>query len=140
MANKIKIEYARLKDAKELADIDKIGNLEFKGWSPNTVSDFTEIIKKSKQNIILARANNKIIAYLSSRKDKDSRWLWLEDLYVLKSWRRKGVAKMLIKELLKYHHNNAPKRKIVLLTADRNLDIFMKLGFHKTMNFMEYKK
>ncbi len=130
-------KFAKLADATELAKIDLIAHSELKWWNPNSRSDFISIIKNKKQVYITAKEKGKIIGYLSLRKDKDSRWLWLEDIYVLKEWRNKGIAKTLIKEALKYKNRKTPKRKMVLLTADRNLNIFKKLGFKKTMNFME---
>ncbi len=133
------IEYAKLKDVVELAKMDLIAYSEFKGWSPNSKSDFRNIIKKSKQPIILAKEKRNIVGYASLRIDKKKKWVWLENLYVLKEWRKKGVARYLIKGIINYHHKKTPKKGVVLLTADRNLDIFKKLGFQKTMNFMEYK-
>lgn len=132
------VRCASVKDAYELSHIDKIANSEIKGWSPNSKNEFVSIIKKRKQILILARENGIVIGYLSMRKDKDSRWLWIEDVYVLGKWRKKGIAKALIKEMLDYHRKKLARRKIVLLTSDRNLEIFNKMGFKKTMNFMQY--
>ncbi len=134
----IKTEFAKIKYAKELEEIDKIGNSELSGWLPNKEKDFIKLIKK--KSIIVAKDNHKIIGYLSFRPDKESKWLWLEDTYMLKNWRKRGIAKLLIKKLVGYKNKKFPKRKLVLLTSDRNLKIFNKLGFIKTMNFMEYKK
>ena len=136
----MKIEYAKTIDAKKLAEIDKVANAELSGWKPNNKSDFMKIIKKNKNSIIVARENNNVVGYLSSRPDKDSKWLWVEDVYVLKNYRRKNVSKKLISKLVDYHKKKIPKRRIVLLTPDRNINIFRKLGFQKTMNFMEYKR
>ncbi|MBI2045693.1 hypothetical protein HYT23_06550, partial [Candidatus Pacearchaeota archaeon] len=47
------------------------------------------------------------------------------------------VAKELIKEALKNWKGKS--KSVVLLTADKNLRTFEKLGFKKTMNFMEYQ-
>ena len=135
----ISIEFAKTKDAEQLAEIDSIGNKEISGWAPNNKSDFVKLIKNH-NSIIVARENNKIVGYLSSRPDKESKWLWVEDIYVKKDFRKKGISKLLIKRISNYHKEKMKKRKLVLLTADRNLEIFRKLGFKKTMNFMEYQK
>ena len=136
----MKIEYAKIKDATELAEVDKIGDNELNGWLPNKKQDFARIIKKSKNSIILAKNKNKIVGYLSSRPDKESKWLWVEDIYILKNWRKKGLAKLLIKKLVKYKNKKFKKRKIVLLTGNKNSKVFGRIGFKKTMNFMEYVK
>jgi len=136
---KMKIEYAKIRDTQELADIDKIGNKELKGWSPNSKLDFIKNIKKLKYKIIIAKEKNKIIGYLSLRLDKDSRWIWVEDVYVIKDLRNKGIAGDLIRKAINFRNDKFPARRLVLLTPDRNLNIFSRLGFKKTMNFMEYK-
>jgi len=136
---KIKINYARISDSKELAKIDVIGNKELRGWEPNSQSDFIKIIKKAKYAIIIARVHEKIVGYLTSRLDRDSKWIWVEDVYVLKSYRKSNVAKELVKKLVNYWKKKS-KRNIILLTGEKNLKIFNKMGFKKTMNFMEYKK
>ena len=134
----MEITSAKLRDSKILSDIDKIAHSELEGWSPNNKSDFIRIIKNKKQQIFVARDAKEIIGYVSIRKDKESKWLWIEDLYVIKSHRNKGIAKLLIKYVINHGKKKLPKRRIVLLTADRNLEIFNKLGFKKTMNFMQY--
>lgn len=136
----MKIEYATAKDSDELAKIDSIAHSELTGWTPNNKLDFDNIIKKQKQIIILAKEKNNLLGYFSLRKDKESNWLWLEDMYVLQKWRKKGIAHKLIKEVLNYHSKNASKRILVLLTSSKNIIIFKKLGFNKTMNFMEYSR
>lgn len=133
----MKTEIAKIGDAKELEKIDEIGGRELPNWLPNKKNDFIKLIKK--KSIIVAKENNKILGYLSCRPDKESRWLWLEDVYVLKNFRNKGIAGLLVKEVIKYKNKKFPKRKLVLLTSDRNVKIFNKLRFKKTMNFMEYK-
>ena len=135
----MKVEFAKTKDAGQLAELDLIGNSEISGWEPNNEKDFIKIIKNFK-SIIVVRDNEKIIGYLSLRPDKESKWIWVEDIYVLRNQRQKGIAKLLIKKLVKYKKIKMSKRRIVLLTADRNLGIFRKLGFKKTMNFMEFEK
>ena len=134
----MKIEFARINNSKELEEIDKIGNSELPNWLPNKKNDFVKLIKK--KSIIVAKDNHHIIGYLSLRPDKASRWLWLEDIYTLKNFRNKGVARLLVRKLVEYKNKKFPKRKLVLLTADKNIKIFNKLGFKKTLNFMEYKK
>ena len=96
----MKAEFARLNEIKELIEIDKIGNKELSNWLPNRKSDFIRLIKN--KLIIVAKKNNKILGYLSYRPDKDSRWLWLEDVYVLKNFRNKGVARLLVQKLIVY--------------------------------------
>ena len=134
----MKTEIAKISDAEELEKIDEMGNNELSNWLPNKKSDFIKLIKN--KSIIVAKENNKILGYLSYRPDKESKWLWLEDIYVLKNFRNKGIARLLVKEAIKYKDKKFPKRKLILLTSDKNVKIFSKLGFKKTMDFMEYKK
>ena len=123
-----------------MSELDRLGHNELNGWSPNSKIDFAKILRKSPKSIVVARENNKIIGYASSRADKESKWLWLEDVYVLKNKRKKGVARKLLNKIVEYKKKVMPSRKLVLLTADINLKVFQKIRFKKTMNFMEYQK
>ena len=117
-------EFARINDAKELEEIDKIGNKELANWLPNKKNDFIRLIRN--KLIIVAKENNKVVGYLSLRPDKESKWLWVEDVYVIKNWRKKGISKLLIRELIKYKNKEFPKRKLDLLTTRKNLKIYKK--------------
>lgn len=134
----MKIEFAKINESKELEEIDEIGNSELANWLPNKKNDFVRLIKN--KSIIVAKENNKIVGYLSLRPDKESKWLWVEDVYIIKNWRKKGISKLLVRELINHKNKKFPKRKLVLLTTDKNVKIFKKLRFKKTLNFMEYKK
>ena len=66
----------------------------------------------------------------------DKKTIWIENVYTLKRFRNQKIAKRLIDEFAKYWKSKVDN--IVLLTADRNKEIFEKLGFKKTMNYMEF--
>ena len=52
---KKKILFAQLVNAKELVEIDKITNAEFKWWHPSTKKDFKKKIKNSKYLMVVAK-------------------------------------------------------------------------------------
>ncbi|MDO8509393.1 MAG: GNAT family N-acetyltransferase [Nanoarchaeota archaeon] len=133
----IKIRFAKKDDAQGLAELDRIAHKELENWVPNNKADFMKIIRKFKDSLVVAKKDNNIIGYLSLRLDKDSGWIWIENIYIINSLRKKGIAKDMIKKATHYLRRKH-SRRIVLLTPDRNLAIFSKLGFKKTMNFMEF--
>jgi len=63
----------------------------------------------------------------------------LESIYGKKEYRNKGISNKLVSKLREYRKNNYWKEKIQsieLLTEDKNIKIFEKLGFKKVMNYM----
>ena len=132
---KIETSFAQLKDSKELEKIDKIANEEFKWWHLQSKKKFENAIKKSRYLIVIARINQKMVGYLEA-SFKNEKTIWIENIYTSKYYRKKQVVKQLIKDSVKHWKNKVDN--IVLLTADRNKKTFEKLGFKKTMNYMEF--
>jgi predicted N-acetyltransferase YhbS len=132
----IQIRFAKAEDAKELEEIDKIAHRELKWWGMVKASEFKNIIRKSNKRLIVAVLEGTIIGYLHSRfdREKDKKVVWIEDIYVLKEFRERHIAKKLISFFIKLHKSKA--EGVALLTGDRNVKIFEKLGFEKSMNYM----
>jgi N-acetylglutamate synthase-like GNAT family acetyltransferase len=120
------VRKATPKDAKYLAQIDKQAQKEIKGWHPRSSKEFHKIVK----GVFVAVQEKNIVGYANVRKEAGK--LWLEDIYVVKGLRKNGIAKRLLKKI-----KGTRDVHIVLLAADRNKKIFERLGFKKTMNYME---
>ncbi|MGC8479506.1 MAG: GNAT family N-acetyltransferase, partial [Candidatus Micrarchaeia archaeon] len=83
--------------------------------------------------------DGKIVDYiqgeLNIRRYGKFKNLFLENIYVLKKYRRKGVARLLVQMFTEYW---CKKRKYVeLVTTKKNRKIFEKLGFEWTMVYMK---
>jgi N-acetylglutamate synthase-like GNAT family acetyltransferase len=133
------IRKAKREDCKKLAEISMIAHNELKGWTFEDAQRFQKIVKDVKQKIYVAIKESTIIGYVHTEWYPEKRRLYIEDIFVRKEERRKRIATLLIKKAIKAY----TKRKhvnIVLLTADRNVTIFEKVGFKKTMNYMELKR
>lgn len=136
---KTSVDFASSKDFKELARIDQIASEELQKWIPQSEESFSKTYKKSKYFIIAAKINGKMIGYLDASRDrKFDKNIYIENIFVLKEYRNKGVTKAMLQLFLNYWINRA--NAIALITADKNKEIFEKLGFIKTMNYMEFKK
>ena len=131
----IKILFARITHAKDLAKIDKIANEEFKWWHLSTENHFEKAIRKSKYLIVVAKDGDKIVGYLEANFKDDKKTIWIENIYTIKKSRNRKIAKRLLGAFVK--HWKCKVDNIVLLTADRNKMTFERLGFKKTMNYME---
>lgn len=123
----ITIRKTTAKDVKDLVQIDKQAKKEIKGWHPRSSKEFHKIIR----GVFVAVQKKNIVGYANIRKEAGK--LWLEDIYVVKEFRREGVAKHLLKKI------KGTNKHLVLLTANRNKKIFERLGFRKTMNYMELR-
>ena len=133
---KIEISFAKIKDARELTKVDKIANKEFKWWHPSTKRDFEKVIKKSKYLVVVAKDDEKIVGYLEANFKGDKETIWIENVYTIQKFRNRQIAKKLMNKFVKNWKNKV--NNIVLLTADRNKKILGRLGFKKTMNYMEF--
>ncbi len=128
------IRKATIKDAESLANLDKIAYREIKGWALQSKRNFEKTLGNKKFYFLMSLEKNRDIAYLESEYDKEKDAVWLKNIYVMKEFRKKNIAKHLIKKCSNYWRKKT--NIIILLTADRNFKIFEKLGFNKTMNYM----
>ena len=159
------VRKATTRDANSLDELDRSAWEEIKNWSLQTKQNFKRSLKNQKFYFLIASEDKKDVGYLESEYDKENSGnyvtnspefsngqflrtsnitnrivhkekddVWLKNIYVLKKFRKKNIARYLIKKCCDYW-----KKKIdliLLLTADRNLEIFERLGFNKTMNYM----
>ena len=136
---KIKIRPATPKDIHGLLEVEEEANHEIKWWEKQSKKEFLHSMRVSKYNIIVAELNNKIIGYvqaeLNIRGYGRFKNLFLENIYVLKKYRRKGIAKLLVKEFAK--HWCTKGKNIELVTTRSNMAVFKKLGFKWTMVYMK---
>lgn len=131
------IRKATIKDIEELEKINKIAHHELKWWIALDKKFYKKFLRNGNNDLFVAEIDNKIIGFLSLELNKARKSTWINDVYVVKERRKTGAAKKLVSAALKSWKKRS--KSIVLLTADRNLKIFEKLGFKKTMNFMEQK-
>lgn len=128
------IRKAKVNDITKLSILDKKAQKEMKTWFSQSEDNFKKSIKKENFYFLIGINEGKSIGYLESEYDKKKDSVWIKNIYVLKEYRKKGIAKIFIRKCYQYWKNKTDL--IVLLTADRSLNIFEKLGFKKTMNYM----
>jgi ribosomal protein S18 acetylase RimI-like enzyme len=132
MDDSIRIGFAGLKDIKELSEIEKAANKEHSSWIIRRRYEFRQLIDKKR--VLVARRGGSIAGYINFKKPtgKKEKSLWLEDIYVKKESRRMHVAKAMIYYLIRHFDI----KYVALLTPDRNMKIFRRMGFKKPMNWM----
>jgi len=133
----VKTTWAKVRDINDIIHLNKIYHKENNFWIVPSKYGQHKLIKKSKYLTLVARDNEKLVGYLQSGLRNNKIHFWIEDIIVLKEFRRKGIAKLLVRKFVK--HWNKRVENIVLITSDRNLKIFKKLGFRKEMNYMGYR-
>ena|SRR3989344_6274906 len=132
------IRKANQKDVESLEEINLIAKKDTGWWIPQNILFYKKFLKNKNNSIYLALNKNKLVGFLGLEFNKERKSTWINDVYVLQEYRKKKIAKKLIQFALKDWKKKS--KSIVLLTADKNISIFEKLGFKKTMNFMELKK
>jgi len=128
----MKIRKARKEDLKKLIELDKISNKEIKWWAPMTKSEFVSLIKKGL--VYVAENDKELIAYLNG--DIKEKQLILDNIYVRKEYRRKGIARELIKKFM----SDCKKSKFKDLRIDcpeRLRKFYEKFGFKTTALIMK---
>ena len=134
---KTTIRWAKPTDLESLLEIDALANKEFPDWwSRIKASDLKKLIGKSKSNILAAVVDGRIVGFLRgelSAKDK----LTIEDIFIMKQLRGKGIGKRMVKAFLKKWKGRAAS--VGLHTKDFNVKRFERMGFEKKMSFMSRK-
>jgi ribosomal protein S18 acetylase RimI-like enzyme len=133
----IKLSWVTADDIDGLVKLDKIAHKENKFWNIQSKAQFKKVVKRSKFLTIIAKNNQTPIGYLQSGLKNTKLHVWIDDIYVIKEFRKKGIAKMLVNKFVNHWKNKV--NYIVLITEDKNIKIFEKLGFEKEMNYMGYK-
>lgn len=134
----MKFREANQKDVKLLEDINLVAKKEQGWWIPQNRNFYRKFLKNKNNRLYMAIENNVLLGFLSLEYNQERKSTWINDIYVLPEARKNGIAKKLVEIAIKDWKKRS--KSIVLLTADRNLTIFKKLGFKKTMNFMEIIK
>ena len=122
----------------ELVDqeiIKKLINIHKTVFRPGyTIDDINLLIQKKGWKNITAISDGEIIGNIMlfiNKDDKNNQFGWIEDLFVCKGWRKKGIGKNLIVKGLKYFHNvKIDEVRLELWSSnERARSIYQKLGF-----------
>lgn len=102
-----------------------------------------ETIKNKKNNLVLvAEVKKEIAGFLIAESWESKRYSYLNDLYVVKSFRKKGIAYLLMNEYEKICKNKKMRNIIYLVnTKNKKMQIFSKkIGYSKGYSFYFYEK
>ena len=131
------IRWANKADIKQLLVLDRLAHKEFpEWWDLLKVSEAKKLIGKSKFNVLIAEINGKIVGFLRGELSGKSK-LTLEDMFILKKSRSKGIGKRMMRVFLRKWRGKA--NAVGLHTKDFNVKKFESMGFEKKMNFMSRK-
>lgn len=122
---KMKIRKAKKKDIEKLVNLDREANKEIKWWIPLKKKYFLNFLK-TKNCLYVAEEGKKIIGYQSARREK--KILVLEDIYIKKEFRNKGIATSLIKEVI-FNNKKSNVKQIQFNCPERLRKFYERLGF-----------
>lgn len=128
----VEIRKAKKEDLKCLIELDKEANKEISWWSPLNKKEFQKFLKNN--GLYVAEIDKKIISYQSVKKEKEI--LILEDVYVKKEHRKKGIAKKLIEKVISDFKKYKIKQ-IKFNCPERLRGFYEKLGFKVTSLVMK---
>ncbi len=130
----IKIKRVGEKDAFILAEMDKEAYREMKVWTLQTQKDFAKSLRKENFYFLIAYSGKEPVGYIETEFDAGKEIVWIKNIFVLKAYRKRRIAKEMIQQITRYWKKKT--RLLVLLTSDKNLAVFQKLGFKKTANYL----
>ncbi len=129
----MEIREGKKSDLSKLEELDKIANKETKWWQPLSKSDFLGILK-SKNLLYIVEEKEEIIAYLSG--EIKGKQLILENVFVRKEFRKRGIANKLIKRFF-FDWKNKNMKEIRLDCPERLRNFYEKLGLRVTALIMK---
>lgn len=133
----VTISWAKMNDIADLEAIDRIAHNENRFWETQSRADFGRVIRKSGFLTLIARQNGNVVGYLQSGHRNTKKHMWIENVMVLKEFRKQGIARRLVNRFISHWRKKVDY--IVLITPDHNVEVFERLGFEKEMNYMGYK-
>ena len=106
--------------------------------------EFRDLIKMPRRNLFIAEENKELMAFLIATEIKNAfkRIGYIDDIFVEKEFRRRGIASQLIKDFVK-RMNNKKIKKFRLGVDIKNkpaIELYEKLGFNITQYEMEMGK
>lgn len=130
-------------DVEQLIILSKGSAEELTGWEPETKNFFMRLTKKDKDMIWIAEDKGKIIGYLIGDKLKrmnilgeKTEGIELATVFVLRNFRKKGVATKLIKRFEKTMKQRE-KKAIFCYANEKSVILLKSLGYKQTCFYLQ---
>jgi len=130
-------------DAGELVKLSSKSAEELTGWEPESKSFFLKLANKDRDMTWIAEDKGKIIGYLVGDKLKRTNILGektegieLATVFVLKEFRKKGIATKLIKQFEKIMKQRKEKG-IFCYANEKSIDVLKSLGYKQTCFYLQ---
>ena len=86
------IRKATLKDCPALEQINVLAQKETGWWIPQNAQFYKKFLKKNNNDLLVAYKANNLIGFLSLEYNKEQKSTWINDVFVIPSSRKKGIA------------------------------------------------
>ncbi len=135
----LNIRWAASSDVNSLLKLDTIAHKEFpEWWDRISKNELKAVIGRSKFNVMVAIVDGKTVGFTRGLLAKcEGGNLLLDDEFVVKVYRGKGIGKKMMKIFLAKWKGKA--KLATLYTKDFNVKKFERMGFKKKMNTMSRK-
>ena len=126
-------EYLKLKREEEKDYSEFIGKKIPHPKDTVLKKEFKEALSSKNHVILVIERNNRLIGYIHGMyyTNPYSKWGYVEDIFVLKDFRRKGIATALVKEFIKI----LKKKGYNKLRLSVNTKNFRAIKFYKKLGF-----
>jgi ribosomal protein S18 acetylase RimI-like enzyme len=130
-------------DTEQLITLSKKSVEELTGWEPESKTFFLKLVKKDKDMVWVAEDKDKIVGYLVGDKLKrinilgeKSEGIELATVFVLKEFRKKGIATKLIKQFEKVMKQRKEKG-IFCYANEKSINLLKSLGYKQTCFYLQ---
>lgn len=131
------VAYLKLKQ-ESLKDYSKIAGKKIKYNKKGSIQEFKEHLNFKKGVILFVVDDNELISYLMGNfiENAYQKMSYIDDVFVLKNYRNKGIATLLMKEFEKITKlKHYPKIRLGVNTKNASaIELYKKLGF-KTVHY-----
>ena len=130
-------------DVEQLIVLSKKSAEELIGWKPESKNFFLKLAKKDKDMIWVAEDKDKIVGYLVGDKIKRSNILGeknegieLATVFIIKEFRKKGIATKIIKQFEKVMKQRGEKG-IFCYANEKSVNLLKSLGYKQTCFYIQ---
>jgi GNAT superfamily N-acetyltransferase len=143
-----KVRKVELKDLKGIMRLAKVANKENKWWALETEAELKKIHAADKNMLWVAEENNGFVGFLvgdliekKNLVGEKAKVPEVASIFVLQSYRRKGIASKLLKAFesnLKPRYFSGKKRYLLAhAVSNSSYNVFKKLGFKQEVHLMQ---
>jgi GNAT superfamily N-acetyltransferase len=133
----VSVRKIQLEDLDNVFKLTELFSTSFKIKRELFEVSFVNLINDSATHFILAEINNVIVGYCLCYNHytlyANGKVAWVEEIFVLEEYRRKGIARRLMNEMEKWARSR--DSKLIALATRRAREFYLSIGYEESAIF-----